>query len=851
MLRTQILGLVSIVILSGVACAAPSDEDTESSGDAVTELKAYWADAKRLDLGDLTRVVAGYATTELNDQLTGGTVGATFEAPAVFAAQAEPNRVLPDGSEVKALDTVVSGLASRFGEGELGTEVNASRLKHLQSGADKYYVESGFSVKAGLNHGWNFNAGGFLNGTGIALGFDASAQLSSRVILAADDDHVLDLVKAPLTAAKNMRGFVYPRSVDDVRKMKAGEMFALRGQGNLGANFGLGTPLLVADPTGNLAYRVVFSAGVSTVISGKLDVQLVRLDGDEVVVDVGVENGKGVSFNASISDGWGVKGICDDGQRCLRPLEFGGKKFDVAKYVEKAVENRINSYLSFQVDGGASTSSSRVSLSRFRFHLDGGDKDEVARALEQTLKFDLRLAQAIYNRDLDQREPAVRADFDAVRAATTSTVNFGFQLLGMNIYHSAVVKKEGSFVIQTPDGAKSVLFDMLHKEGGWFQMGHGFTRTGLAAQTIDTKTPDNFRSEANLFIQTVVSDAHMDDDMIIDNLDGLIGGTVGQKVVDVLDKYGNEMQRLVWSTCPVQKDKEGTTERWDEQCNVALLDDPNMQKLKADGLAAVEPLLANLPDDYKVVLRTAANTRLILQSVGIHNLDATSGPNASFALDVRFDDKALAALTSRSKADYRAVLRDYVTNIYADRNEVGKNRTKDQVRGTVELQFASKLDAMATEFDRRANAYRLIADAERVLPAALAGKRYVSFPLGLRFAVEGERADKLENAVVVSTSHDRAIAAARLFDGLKDVADKLNVPLYDEHTATFPLLSLVPMKNLVVGMDIAADTKSTFWNSRERYQKAGFQSVNAHAQGSDTSTISGGMFNIDAVVQGN
>ena len=48
-------------------------------------------------------------------------------------------------------------------------------------------------------------------------------------------------------------------------------------------------------------YRVVVSAGVSSVIGGQLDVQLVRLAGDEVVVDVGVENGRGVSFHAGPS----------------------------------------------------------------------------------------------------------------------------------------------------------------------------------------------------------------------------------------------------------------------------------------------------------------------------------------------------------------------------------------------------------------------------------------------------------------------------------------------------------------------------------------------------------------------
>ena len=301
--------LVTLLLLSSaVACSAPADEEAESDEAAVTELKAYWADAKRLDLGDLTRLSVGFATNQLNDQLSAPSFGARFDAPQVFAASADPNRVLPDVAEVKALDTIVSGLAARFGEKELGTEVNKVRLDHLKSSADKYYVESAFAARAGLSHGWSFDAGGLADAS-VTLGFDANAELVSRVILAAKDDNVGTLVKTPLVAAKGLRGFVYPRSMEDVRKMKPGEMFALRGVGKLGGNFGLGAPILVAEPTGALAYRVVVSAGVSGVIGGQLDVQLVRLDGDEVVVDVGVENGKGVSFHAAIRDGWGVKGI--------------------------------------------------------------------------------------------------------------------------------------------------------------------------------------------------------------------------------------------------------------------------------------------------------------------------------------------------------------------------------------------------------------------------------------------------------------------------------------------------------------------------------------------------------------
>ncbi len=848
MARSRVLGIFGVMALSAVACAAPTDEEAGES-DAAVSLDTYWADAKALRLDDLTRLSVGFATDSLNDQLTGGNVGARFEAPSVFAAKAQPNSVLPDNSEIKALDTIVSGLAAQFGESELGTQVNKVRLDTLSRGQAKYFVESGFALRGGLNHGWSQAAEGFMEGAAASLGFDANAELSSRVIVAAKDDNLPGLLSAPLSAVKQMRGFVYPRSLQDIKSMKPGEMFALRGQGKLGANFGLGAPLLVAEPTGGLAYRIMVSAGVSGVIGGQLDVQLVRMAGDEVVVDVGVQDGRGVSFSAAIRDGWGVKGICSDGLACLRPVTLAGKSVDLSKLVEKAIEKRLNQYLTFKIEGGAGQSSTRMSLSRFRFHLDKGNQDETQKALEKLLKFDMRLAQALAMKDLDQAEPPVAAEMDAMRAATTSTRNFGFEVLGMNIYHRAVVKKEGTFVVQTPEGARSILFDQVHKDGGWFQMDHAFTRTGVAAQTLDAKNPDKFKSEANLFLQVAVGDKHMDDDIISDNIDAMLIGMAGKEVVDTLDKYGNQLERKVWEACPVQKDQDKNTQSWDEKCNVDLLDTPFMKDTKAQGLQAIEPLIARLPDDYKKLVREAANTRLTLQSVGIHNLDAANGPNTSFTLDVRFDDKALGLMTAQgSKDKYRAALREYLTAVHATRTEVGASKTKDQVRAEVDEKWGGQMDRMAARFEERARAYRELAATEAAVPAKLRGKGFISYPIGLRFQINSDDRKTLESAVVNSTSHERAMAAAQLFDTLKDEADRINAPLYDEHTAAFPLLAMVPRENLEVGMQILADVKSSFWMRRERYQKAGFKSVSASATGGQVAKISAGMFDLGAVI---
>jgi hypothetical protein len=851
-MRTRTLSLLGLVMLSSLAaCAAEGDDASEGTGSAFSGLTPYWADAKKLNLDDLTRASVGFATQGINDALSSGSSGLRFDPPQVFAAQAQPNKVLPSSVEVKGLDGVVSGLAARFGEQELGTEVNKARLQHLQSSADKYYVESAFTARAGLDHQWTFDAEGF-GDVGVQLGIDAGVQLASRVVLAAPDEKIDSLVQAPLQAAKAMRGFVYPRTVEDVRNMKPGEMFALRGLGKLGANFGVGAPLLVAEPTGGLAYQILVSAGVSGVIGGQVDVQLLRLGGDEVVVDVGVENGRGVSFQAAIKDGFGIKAVCEDGKSCLRKVELAGHSVDLAKLVQKAVEKRLNGYLAVKLEGQAASASSRVSLSRFRFHLDQGNPDEVEKALQRALKFDIRLAQALYNRDLDQRAPAVVAEFDAVRASTTSTRSFGFGLFGIDVYHRAVVQNQGSFTVQTPDGAKSILFDSIHKQGGWFQKDHQYTRTGLAAQTVDARDPDAFRSEANLFVQTAVGDT-VRDDFLLDNADALLLGIAGPKVVEALDQYGSQMERLTDACVTRGVEQPGSSIRrnvLDPACASRLVASAQMAQLKAQGLAAVEPLIAGLPADFQEVTRQAAKLRLSLQSIPIGPHAGLASPSSAFTLDARFDDKALDALTDDPKAKrgaYEAALREYLVAIYAKRHDLGSATTKDAVRADMDRKHGSDIKKMGATFQAKAQAYRDIVDAERFIPRALAGKRFVSYPLGLRFSVERDEARTIESAAIQSTSHDRALAAAALFDGLRDTSDdEMSAPLYDEQTATFPLLQLVPQEALEIGMTVTVEDLSR----APLFQQAGFGPVLAAAKGEAVSTISAGMFDINKVVSG-
>src|SRR5689334_16390842 len=102
-MRSAVIRCVPFLALVLAACSASGDDGGSDEAE-LQSLKVYFADAKRLDLSDLTRAAVGFGTEALNNQLSVSTgpvqFGVRFEPPGVFAPQAEPNSLLPDNVEV-------------------------------------------------------------------------------------------------------------------------------------------------------------------------------------------------------------------------------------------------------------------------------------------------------------------------------------------------------------------------------------------------------------------------------------------------------------------------------------------------------------------------------------------------------------------------------------------------------------------------------------------------------------------------------------------------------------------------------------------------------------------------------
>src|SRR4029079_17186439 len=133
--------MTSLLSLAAGACTIDiADGDglaCDGKCDGIAHLTSLIRDAKELDLGDLVAVGSKFTAAQIDDALAGSDFASVkLDEPRFYALPgvAEPDLTLED------LDSLVSGLAARYGERELTTEVNATRRAHLMAGSDRVFV---------------------------------------------------------------------------------------------------------------------------------------------------------------------------------------------------------------------------------------------------------------------------------------------------------------------------------------------------------------------------------------------------------------------------------------------------------------------------------------------------------------------------------------------------------------------------------------------------------------------------------------------------------------------------------------------------------------------------------------
>jgi hypothetical protein len=839
---TLSLALAGTTLFSiGCATDAPTEELSVSCDgakcDALDSIRSLISDAKDLDLGDLLVLGAGYATEELNDALDVSDYASVEIRPTEFYALkevVEQNSSLND--RLNDIDKLVSGLAERFGESELTTEVNRVRADHLSdpTSDDKFFAESAFTIGGNLNHAWSFNSAG-LDGNDLRsqIGFDANVELKARVI-GAYDDELSGIGSAPLSAIKNARGFIFPTKIDDVRDMRPGESFALNGSGTLGINLGAGVPILITEPTSFLTYSIVLTAGLRSQLSGTMDVQLIRLENDEVVVDVGMEVARVKSARVGIRDGWGVHGLVE------QQIDIGGINIDLGKLVDKALQKELNAKLNL-ISAEVSTTkrASRMSVARMRFNLDQADPEGAREeALAQALKGDLRLAQALANRG----DSGVRADFDLLRSGVSSANHAGLEIFGMHFFNTTE-ESSGNASIQTPGGAMALMWESLHKEGGWFFESHGYGRTGLAGLSYDV-AGGSAVGETNLFIAVEEGDKHMERDKMLDHLDGLILSIGGKKALAAIEVHTNAIEQSVWATCP--------SPNISYSCNEGLLEDDAAFKQKQDeALAALQDATLGLDSETRALLTEVGKLKVAGQSVQDIPAQLT-GPNGSIVLDYRLDDAALLDLFSQHDGDdlEKSIL-DFLEATQVDRV---KDTNLEVTRQTIRTRLDDDVVAIGETFDAYKAKYLELMEIEGAEIATL-GKIGAN-AVEVRFEVDSQNRPLYESAVTQSIAQARSNVVTEFFDAILDQADDIGsagtgkAP-HDEQVVAYGLLGMTDSDRVDLRVNIDVDTSGCpilCGAPQTRYDLAKFASQDTRAKAGKVNEIGGGLFNIDSII---
>ncbi len=809
------LGMGAMAVAMAVAGAAgcdaeaPAAEDTlqvscDGKCDGLDTIRNLMRDPSELSLADLVDVAAPKIFEELSDAVSTDAVGVELDAPTFHDAE--------------SIETLTTGLAARFGERELTTEVNRVRAQHLQESSDTTYAEVALQVDSSLSSRWSLAAEG-LEDVASSLGFVAGAEVHGRFIGAldvADDD--------PLKHLTALRGFSVPRNVEDFRAMKPGELVALRGEGRLGLNLGAGVPLLIADPTAALSYSIVLTAGLRSQVSGVLDLQLVRLSGSQMVLDVGVEKAKVKSVRLALEDRWGVQGLLES------TVEVAGIEVDLGKLVDRALQNELNDKLDlFSAHAERSSSETRMSVARFRFDVDEADPELLEAAVAQAAAGDIRLAQALANRN----EPGIEAEFDLLRSGVSAASGAGIDIFGLSFFKQTI-EAEGTVVVQTPGGARSLMFDTLQEESGLFVSRHGYTRVGLAGLVFDTQGRV-VQSETNLIMQITESDKAMERDKLVDHLDALIIAMAGSQAYAVIDGPANELEVAAQALCPGAKISDPCT--WESTA------DPDLAAGREAALASFEGALDHVSDSTAALLMTVAEHKLLAQSTYEVKHNGFIGPGTDLLVDFRLDDATLAQLARRDGSELVDALADILEATDTRRDRARADLVGD--RAEIRVEAIDELAPLAAHYDAFTSDYRALLSAEAATIETIGsiGGR----ALEVRFGVDAQERPKYEDATVRSLSAARAAAVTDLVDAMIEDADEFDP--HEEQLVAYGLLALSSDEHAEVRVDLDHFVEDTFATTRKVYRHAGYpEHLEGFARGPSTQAIDGGLFDVDALI---
>lgn len=497
-------------------------ESCDGKCDGFDNVVDLYRDMKDVELSDLVILGAPHASDELNDALAVSDYARIAIEPTTLYGSEEE---IFGETTVHDLGNLSAGLTARFGERDFAARmVELRRAEAARDGS--FYAESRFIIGGNLNNSFGFDAGDAVG----SVGFKVGTTIETVAVSKFDSDERIDAVlKQPLEATRRVRDYILPRSMEDYRALAPGESLALRADGSLGFNVGAGVPFLIATAGAALTVHARLSLAARAALQGKLDVQLIRGEGDLLYVDVGMSKAKVRSLQAALEPGFGLDAIPDV------DVNLAGRTISLGELANDAMLEQLQKHIDVRAEIGSSDEEGRLRVARFEFDLSR-DSEEIEQALAQLRRGDMRLAQALAR----QGEDGVKQSIDMTKEYHHHDFKAGFNFLSMAFYIDNGFDT-GQVTINTDEGSQTLLFTELQEKRGFF-----FTDRESSWRTlvsIEQRDGADVKGEVNVRHIMREGQETFSRDELLDHTDSLLAVLVGRDaavlLADEVDAVGN------------------------------------------------------------------------------------------------------------------------------------------------------------------------------------------------------------------------------------------------------------------------------------------------------------------------
>jgi hypothetical protein len=328
----------------------------------------------------------------------------------------------------------------------------------------------------------------------------------------------------------------------------------------------------------------------------------------------------------------------------------------------------------------------------------------------------------------------------------------------------------------------------------------------------------------------------MERDKMLDHVDALILALAGPAALQAIETAGNQLERFVEQTCP-------NSQAFDP-CRTTVLSNPTTIMLRKQGVDAANAAATRLSVGQELELVKLATFRMTAQATYEPKAQLV-GPASTWTVDFRFDDAALNFLmTERDANAFKTTLKAYAGAVGVSR--IASVADIAAKRAQIDRDTAAKVDELAAKYEAASNNYRRLLGIEKAVISKLGpvGPR----TLEVRVPVDTKNRPIYEEAAAGSLAEARSRVVTAMFDSVLKRGGGFTTHV--EQVAGYALLGMLEPARLDLRVDAKLDVSDGFSQDFSHYRTAGYGSFDVYGKGDRVLPIDGGLFSIDALIEG-